>query len=227
MMKLTKEFLFAGKAIFTVELSQEMARVHGRPHFTFMVKKMKGYGVRYGVLLLRRGAEYPQYNSWIGTLNHQTGEFAPAHYAEAGAVSHFRLALAVILAGGGVAFERYHETGCNIHPSSHCCRCGRALTVPASVETGIGPECELFVRLGVQKLDEVPCMTDRQVARLQYDYWMNSDKVTLAALKDACLEAWDDVRKAELLVEATKKTMRKFKKGSKLPWRFVSFARGN
>ena len=33
------------------------------------------------------------------------------------------------------------------HKSSYCCRCGRTLTVPKSIELGIGPECAL--KLGI------------------------------------------------------------------------------
>ncbi len=228
-MKLTPEFLFAGKAIFTVELSKALAQKYRRPHFTFMVAPRRGYGAGvYGVMLLLRGAEYPRLNRWLGTLGRQ-GQFAPASYAEVAPCEFFAAALAVIL-GGSMAFEKFHETGCNLHPAGRCCRCCRALTAPASIETGIGPECELYVKLGIARLDEVPCMTDRTVATLQYAYWTNSDKATLAALKDACLDAWGDEDKANLLVEATKKTMRKFKKvegrRDTLPWRFVNFVKG-
>jgi hypothetical protein len=30
----------------------------------------------------------------------------------------------------------------DIHHAGKCCRCGRKLTVPSSIESGIGPECE-------------------------------------------------------------------------------------
>ena len=30
---------------------------------------------------------------------------------------------------------------CTVHHEGRCCRCGRRLTVPSSIESGIGPEC--------------------------------------------------------------------------------------
>jgi hypothetical protein len=31
--------------------------------------------------------------------------------------------------------------GLKVHHEGRCCRCGRKLTVPESIETGLGPEC--------------------------------------------------------------------------------------
>lgn len=35
---------------------------------------------------------------------------------------------------------------CEFYPSGRCCRCGRRLTTPDSVKTGIGPECRKYMR---------------------------------------------------------------------------------
>jgi predicted metal-dependent hydrolase len=36
--------------------------------------------------------------------------------------------------------------GFNVHHEGKCGRCGRLLTVPSSIESGIGPECSKIMR---------------------------------------------------------------------------------
>ncbi len=104
-----------------------------------------------------------------------------------------------------------------VHHSGHCCRCSRLLSVPSSITTGVGPECEVFVKGGFDTYDDVPQLAYRQVALIQAAYWMQDASGTLDALKDACLDAYLSDERAEQIVNATRACMRKFKKGKNWP----------
>lgn len=47
-------------------------------------------------------------------------------------------------------------TGYSIQHEGRCCRCGRRLTVPESIDSGIGPECAEMMGVAHERLVEVP-----------------------------------------------------------------------
>lgn len=125
-------FVLGGNATFTVVSKKTGVR------FTFKVRAAKGDGdnLPYFVMVLT-GSDNEQDYSFLGTI------FADGNYR------HGRKSVIGQTAPSACAFqwlwqhiedpalsdkiEFWHE--------GRCCRCGRKLTVPSSIEAGIGPEC--------------------------------------------------------------------------------------
>lgn len=94
------------------------------------------------VMILSGGDNETSYD-WIGTLRQQPD----GHYAVDSKIQ-FNHPQAKQILGRFKSFWDLLEQGCMIergveffHEGS-CCVCGRKLTVPSSVASGIGPECE-------------------------------------------------------------------------------------
>jgi hypothetical protein len=136
--KLSTKFLFAGKALFTVD--------NGRgDHFTFKVKLVRAReyrGVSYPeqfFILVRIGAAY----DYIGVVNRETGTIrctAKSVYLPGSKPYDVAAWTCGVIVKGKQVPTRYE-----IRPSEKCGRCARTLTDPASIERGIGPECWKFV----------------------------------------------------------------------------------
>jgi len=148
-----KEFVTAGRAVFTVEPSatfQEQFPVV-KPHYTYKVKFVKGkekkdkpgefWSDAYMVFLLTGPDNTADY-TYLGMLDDKTGYVRLTAKSkwndDTWPVKIIRRVLARLWAG------ECHEIAANgwkVHHEGRCGRCGRALTVPESVENGIGPEC--------------------------------------------------------------------------------------
>lgn len=221
-MSVSKTFFTAGKAVFTVEVPKEAGMA--KPHYTFKITRAK-HGNTFFVAYMCGSDNYSNY-AYLGLLNTETGKVTTTYNSRTGYGEAFTLVNAVLASiFAGESWEKWEEKGYTLLPSESCCRCGRRLTNPSSCATGVGPECESYVALGIVNLSEVPYTKDKQVAQLQYAYWMQGLKATLFALKDACLDAGFTDGRAEALVNATKKTMRKFKGGKSLPYQFLRVVR--
>ena len=127
-------FVFAGSATFTLRSVETGAR------FTYKVRRAKEENrsgtVPYFVSLLRGPSNEEDY-AYMGIVDERG--FHPTAKSRVGpeAASHraFQFLLARMKAGGApcATMEFWHE--------GRCCRCGRKLTVPESVQDGVGPEC--------------------------------------------------------------------------------------
>lgn len=128
--KQTLEFVFAGKAIFTVQSNRTKKR------FTYKMKQAKNGSKPYFISVLNGTDNYTNYQ-YLGTVFNKT-EF---NYGKKSKISKdsesvrgfdwfFRNLLKGTL---GNLVSVYHEGKCG--------RCGRKLTTPKSIERGIGPEC--------------------------------------------------------------------------------------
>jgi hypothetical protein len=133
-MALTLDFVHAGKAIFTV------ANPDGK-HYTFQVKKAKDphpvHGDTFFAALLT-GPNNEEDYTYLGLLRGtklQTTKKSPEHLAKGVPGRALQFALR-ILAG-----TQPLPPGYKVHHEGRCGRCGRTLTVPSSIESGIGPEC--------------------------------------------------------------------------------------
>jgi len=143
---ITKDFIAAGNAIFTVEPSDTFKEQFPavKPHYTYKVRFKEGkgnFGDAYFVSLLT-GPENTTDYTYLGMLNVDTGEVrltAKSKFADdTWPVKIVRRVLARMWAG------EEHEIAANgwkVHHEGKCGRCGRRLTVPESIENGIGPEC--------------------------------------------------------------------------------------
>jgi hypothetical protein len=128
-----REYIFAGNARFTLRSLKTGAR------YTYRVRAKKSDPALYFVSLLRGPSNEDDY-AYMGVLR-RPGTFylTQASRVSRGAESYKALVWALDrlrenrVAVLGRLLEVWHE--------GRCGRCGRALTVPESVQRGIGPEC--------------------------------------------------------------------------------------
>ena len=125
------KFIFAGNAYFTVRNSRTGNR------FTFRVSKPKnkrGDGEVHFVSVLT-GPENTNNYSFLGTIFDKTN-FRYSRKSAIGADAQ-----------SAKAWEWFFQKRnslpdfIEVWHAGRCCRCGRMLTVPESIEAGIGPEC--------------------------------------------------------------------------------------
>ncbi len=141
-----KDFLLAGKATFTI-------RTPDAGHRTYRVvrKEATGQWPETFFAYLMTGSENDSDSSYtyLGKLDPFTGQVVPtakSGWREKETPWHVRLlnrVLARVWSFDHAAFERH---GYRLSHAGKCGRCGRTLTVPASIESGIGPECAKHVR---------------------------------------------------------------------------------
>ena len=146
---LFKEFVTAGKATFTVEIPAWFAAEHGTaPHYTYRVNRKdaddRGPAIYFAALLT--GPNNERDYTYLGTLFPTTGKLhltrASKLPADSWPVRVLGRVLARLWAGQADAIT---AAGWDLHHEGQGCRCGRALTTPASVTAGIGPECAKHV----------------------------------------------------------------------------------
>lgn len=141
---ITKEFALAGDARFTVEPDPAWAAGRGcPPHWTFRLRRVEFAGGRTCLFAsLLTGPDNEASYTYLGVVREDTGEVrltAKSGLADdSWPVRVLRRVLARLFAGEGAAVE---AAGWKVHHEGRCGRCGRVLTVPESIETGIGPEC--------------------------------------------------------------------------------------
>jgi hypothetical protein len=131
------KFMFAGKSIFTFINTKTGNR------FTYKIKSNKESNLFFVSVLTN-----PDNYSYIGTCiegNYRHGKKSNIS-PEAQSIRVFQFMLGKLKSGDLPDFlEVWHE--------GFCGKCGRRLTVPSSILTGIGPEC--FKRLSkVDKRDK-------------------------------------------------------------------------
>ncbi len=128
------DFMYAGKATFTLRNSNSGNR------FTYKISspKKQGNPLRpvYFVNVMT-GKDNEKSYTFIGSL---FGKFAYQHSAKS---SMARLSQAVQVFERFLSFPENNTLpkGIEIWHEGQCGRCGRKLTVPASILSGIGPEC--------------------------------------------------------------------------------------
>lgn len=122
-------FLRAGNAVFTIRSKRTGTR------FTFKVRKP--------------GDDTPHFVSVLtGSDNDNDYTFLGSIFAD-GTYRHGRKSTISQTAPSAVAFAWFWDNIADpalmekveVWHEGRCCRCGRRLTVPSSIESGIGPEC--------------------------------------------------------------------------------------
>lgn len=142
---MNRDFITAGNAIFTLEVPPTFQAQHGaKPHYTFKVRHKKASddkAEKWFVNLLT-GPDNTSDYTYLGILNPLTGEVRTTKASKLEQSS-----LVVRLLERAMArvwedrVELLREHGFDLHHEGKCCRCGRVLTTPESVTSGIGPEC--------------------------------------------------------------------------------------
>lgn len=137
------EFILAGKAIFTVKVGPNSLSA-ASPHYTFKVKRKEGdllSNTIYFISILT-GPDNESSYTYIGVLDPINGWVrltAKSRYTEnCVPVKIVRRVLERIWKNEGHVVE---AAGWEVYHRGQCGKCGRTLTVPESIESGIGPEC--------------------------------------------------------------------------------------
>ena len=132
---LTKDFVLAGNAIFTV------ANAKGE-RYTFKVvhKESTGRFPEAWMAFLLTGPDNTKNYTYMGMVNPNTGAVfhtkASAKFANSLPLKVANWSLNSIVWGGKTL-----PAGYTAEHAGRCGRCGRMLTVPESIQSGIGPEC--------------------------------------------------------------------------------------
>lgn len=142
---LEPKFFLAGRAVFTIEVGPDYLSSHDcKPHYTYRItyKAANGQWPEKWFIKYLGGPDNTKDYFYLGEVNLQTGAVRLTSKSCVGADSYqYKMAnrvLQAIFRGDG---SRIIESGWDVHHEGKCCRCGRALTVPESIESGIGPEC--------------------------------------------------------------------------------------
>lgn len=147
----TIPFLFAGKAVFTVDNG-------AGTHFTYKVRAWTPEGETSPIYLtyLLTGPDRSRDWSYLGTLRNRAGlavtfRLSPKSKVSTGALSVKVLEWALSVVDG--RYQANHPTKpippqYSIRHIGVCARCGRPLTHPESLTTGFGPDCYEIVTGG-------------------------------------------------------------------------------
>lgn len=122
-----RDFITAGRAIFTVSNPKG-------EHYTFKVTPSRSQDYFLAFLLV--GSDNTNYNHYAYLCKIRRYDLAAVATKEIHtSVRVLSWVLKLILKG-----ESPPE-GYKVQPSERCGRCGRLLTTPESIESGLGPEC--------------------------------------------------------------------------------------
>lgn len=145
----TKEFITAGHAIFTVGVPEHFQELNNtKSHYTFMIRRMaEKDGLKSPMFAsLLTGPDNTNDYQYIGVVR-RDGTLVATRKSSLPASSWvFRIlsrCLARIFAGEQHLIE---SAGFSLHHEGRCCRCARRLTTLESILSGIGPECAKIMR---------------------------------------------------------------------------------
>jgi hypothetical protein len=128
-----RKLVFGGKSVFTISRGES-------ERFTFRVKRF-GVSENYGLMVLTGSDNNTQY-SYFATL--VKGNFKWWNDSrniltqQSPSVLWMKAFLKYVLKSHSL------PDGIEFRNEGKCCRCGRRLTVPESIDRGIGPECVKF-----------------------------------------------------------------------------------
>jgi len=136
-MPVTRDFVIAGDAIFTIETPDNK-------HYTFRVSKVAAndrWSDSWFVKMLT-GPDNTSDYTYVGKLDYYTGQVLMTTRSKLSNDSYpMKLLNRVLARVWNDDHSAYEAHGYKTHHEGRCGRCGRLLTVPSSVQSGIGPEC--------------------------------------------------------------------------------------
>jgi hypothetical protein len=141
----SKDFVLGGKATLTLAIPAAFAEEKGiNPHYTFKVAHKAAtaeWPESYFVSLLTGPDNWANY-TYAGKLDPATGEVKATKKSclqqDSLPLRLLNRALGLVWGGDTTPLT---DAGFGLHHAGKCARCGRKLTVPASILTGFGPEC--------------------------------------------------------------------------------------
>lgn len=146
---ISQEFVTAGRAVFTLSVPPSFVAGHadckGRYTFRIVRRDAKGrWPVTWFVNLLTGPDNTTDYMP-LGILNPETGAVRLVRSTtmtdKSWPVRLVRRVLACIWHDQGSKPEDITGAGFELRHEGRCGRCGRRLTVPESIDSGLGPTC--------------------------------------------------------------------------------------
>lgn len=140
-----KEFFVAGRAVFTIEVPLEFQKnFRTNSHYTYKILRKEaknGFPESYFVYLLSGPDNIKNY-SYVGKFNPDSGRLLLTEKSKVSddcwSVRLFRRCMARVFEERSDIIE---QSGFNVHHEGMCGKCGRKLTVPESIRSGLGPIC--------------------------------------------------------------------------------------
>lgn len=133
-----RTFLFQGKAFFT------MHNIEKDTHITFKVQTLKRKrgqpeDTRYFDVYVKALNDKYAGNRYIGRIDRKSKSFKPYGYVER---DHVGIQTIEWIIRNWAHLEEWEkEEKLAIYHLGSCCKCGLPLTVPESIQNGIGPQC--------------------------------------------------------------------------------------
>lgn len=150
---LTRDFILAGRAVFTLELPESFAGEHKLPsHYTFRVVHRDAnanWGEAWFAQLLT-GPDNTNDYTYIGLLHERDGSVNVTLTKSSKLTADsmpYRLLVRALKRVWANEVKMMQDAGFWLHHEGRCGRCGRTLTVPESIRSGIGPECAKIMGL--------------------------------------------------------------------------------
>lgn len=141
---LSKEFMTAGKATFTIEIPDSLRDAEHKAHYTFRITKKEAseqYKECYFVSMLT-GSDNESDYTYMGMLDAESGKLILTKKSAYPQESYpVRLLSRTLVRVWANEQQAVITAGFKLHHEGRCGRCNRLLTTPESCETGIGPEC--------------------------------------------------------------------------------------
>lgn len=126
-----KQIVLAGNFTFTISNPKTGNR------FTFRVKQPKKKEIeKLRFVQVMTGPDNEHSYTFLGTI-FPNGKFFRGRNSKIGPTAPSFLAFDYLWKH----IDQAETLPIDIHPSNNCCRCGRKLTVPSSIDHRIGPEC--------------------------------------------------------------------------------------
>lgn len=167
-----RNFMFAGRAVFTLENRET------KNYITFKIKQLRKAGKlvpnQFSVQCKALGDTTFGY-VFLGFMHTDIQEFRPNKRTSA---SHLGFKTFYWLLDHFNVLEDYSDR-LDIYHEGACCKCGMPLTVPESIEDGIGPICKTGMLKGSIKMMQDLGTYD---PKLTYE-----ENVVIAVKKDASL----------------------------------------
>ena len=143
---LERSFFTAGRAVFTIEFPESFARANGLDtHYTYRIRAPRSGSVLWIDLLT--GPDNVGSYTYIATLYPTTGDVRNRKDSAADNSMPVRLVRRVIRRVWDSQQTAIADAGFVLRHAGKCCRCGRRLTHPESLESGWGPECAKLAAL--------------------------------------------------------------------------------
>lgn len=150
-MALSKEFILAGQALFTLEVPEDYAVARKiKPHYTFLVEKVDANGTHDDTWFVKllHGPQNTRDFVYVGMLQPFTGQVDLTRASKL--TSHslvFKLLNRSLFRIWNNEPDYVEQFGFKLHHEGKCACCSRRLTTPRSIESGFGPVCEKRLRM--------------------------------------------------------------------------------